>query len=235
MPRRGLVPQRLRGARDRRFEPHRRGGGETRAEAEGVALADCKSRSEGCRIKVTRCIDGDYRLAGTSGISPDPLGPDWVVAENQACQIHKRNIKPGDTVTWSGACVDGKASGEGRFTWRGSHGVNVYRGEFLEGRLHGRGLYRWAVGACYDGELRDGRQHGSGTHTWPGHGRYQGEWRDGKRHGRGTYIWASGARYQGQWRDDKRNGRGTYTWGDGDAITCEWRDGDSVHGTCESH
>ena len=210
------------------------GGGETRAEAEQSALANCKSRSEGCRIEVTRCINGDYRGAGMPGIPLDPLGPNWIVVENQACQVHKPNLKPGDTVTWTGACVDGKASGEGRFTWRGDHGENVYQGEFLEGKLHGRGVYRWAVGACYDGELRDGMQHGSGTQTWPGHSRYRGEWRDGKRHGRGTYIWATGARYEGEWRTGKRHGRGTYTWGDGDAMTCEWREGEDVHGTCES-
>ena len=210
------------------------GGGKTHAEAERAALANCKSRSEGCRIEVTRCMDGDYRVAGIPGVPLDPLGPNWIVAENRACQIYKPNLKSGDAVTWSGACVDGKASGEGRFTWRGNHGENVYQGEFHEGRLHGRGVYRWAVGACYDGELRDGRQHGRGTHTWPGGGRYQGEWRDGKRHGQGTYIGASGARYEGQWRNDKRHGRGSYTWGDGDAMTCEWRDGEDVHGTCES-
>ena len=210
------------------------GGGKTHAEAERAALANCKSRSEACRIEVTRCIDGSYRVAGIPGVPLDPLGPNWIVAENQACQIHKLNLEPGDTVNWSGACVDGKASGEGQFTWRGSHGENVYQGEFLKGKLHGRGVYRWAVGACYDGEFRDGRRHGSGIHTWPGGGRYRGEWRDGKRHGRGTFIWASGARYEGQWRNDKRHGRGKYTWGDGGAITCEWRDGEDVHGTCES-
>ena len=211
------------------------GGGRTHAEAERAALANCNSRSKGCRIEVTRCKDGGYRVAGIPGVTLDPLGPNWIVAENQACQIYKPNLQPGDTVTWSGACVDGKASGEGRFTWRGNHGENVYQGEFLAGRIHGRGLYRWAVGACYDGELRDGRQHGPGTQTWPRGGRYQGEWRDGKRHGHGTYIWASGARYEGQWRNDKRHGRGTYTWGDGDAMTCEWRNGEDVHGTCELH
>ena len=209
------------------------GGGKTHAGAERSALANCKSRNEICRIEVTRCLDGGYRVAGMPRVALEPLEANWVVAENQPCQIYKPNLQPGDEVTWSGACVDGKASGEGRFTWRGNHGENVYQGEFLEGRLHGRGLYKWAVGACYDGEFRDGNQHGSGTQTWPEGSRYLGEWLDGKRHGHGTFIWVNGDRYEGQWRNSKRHGRGTYTWGDGDAITCEWRDGEDIHGTCK--
>ena len=208
------------------------GGGKTHAGAERSALANCKSSNKVCRIEVTRCMGGGYRVSGMPGVTLEPLGANWVVAENQACQIYKPNLQPGDEVTWLGACVDGKASGEGRFTWRGNHGANVYQGEFLKGRLHGRGLYKWAVGACYDGEFRDGRRHGFGTQTWPGGNRYRGEWRDGKRNGHGTLMWASGDRYEGRWRGNKRHGRGTYTWGDGDAMTCEWRDGESVHGTC---
>ena len=211
------------------------GGGKTRAGAERSALANCKSRNEVCRIEVSRCMGGGYRESGMPVVTLEPLGANWAVAENQACQIYKPNLQPGDEVTWSGACVDSKASGEGRFTWRGNHGVNVYQGELLEGRLHGRGLYQWAVGACYDGEFRDGKRHGSGAQTWPGGSLYRGEWCDGKRHGHGTLIWAGGDRYEGQWRSNKRHGRGTYTWGDGDAMTCEWRDGESVHGTCKRH
>ena len=131
----------------------------------------------------------------------EPFGPNWSITENQPCQVHNPYPEPGETVTWSGACVDGKASGEGQVVWRGSYGEFVYEGGYRDGKMHGHGTYARANG-----------------------GRYEGEWRDSKANGHGTYTWASGNRYEGEWRDSKPNGRGTLTWTNDD-YEGEWRDG----------
>ena len=67
----------------------------------------------------------------------------------------------------------------------------------------------------YEGDLVDGRPHGRGVYRWPSGARYEGEWRDGKRHGRGVYTWADGGRYDGEYVDGARTGRGVQTWAGG--------------------
>ena len=138
-----------------------------------------------------------------------PFGPDWSVTENQPC--HVWNQGRGDEYgpfTWSGACVDGKASGEGRLVWRSRFGQYVY-----------------------EGGMEAGKQHGKGKLVRSDGGRYEGDWRDGKRHGRGTYKWIIGHRYQGDWRDDRPHGFGIATFVDGDVHKGLWLHG--CHGKRE--
>ena len=67
-------------------------------------------------------------------------------------------------LTWSGACVDGKASGEGRLIFI-YEGRGSYRGNMVAGKAHGHGITNWADGSRYEGEFRDGWHHGRGTYT----------------------------------------------------------------------
>lgn len=115
----------------------------------------------------------------------EPFGPSWIVAENQPCQPRNPDPEPGETVTWSGACVNGKVSGEGRIVWRHSGGVDVYEGEYRDGELNGHGIANWA-----DGD------------------RYEGEWREDKPHGYGTLFAFEGSCYDGAWREGCFAGRG---------------------------
>lgn len=139
----------------------------------------------------------------------EPFGPNWSIVENQPCQVWNfGNAEKLEPFTWSGGCVDGKASGEGQLTWSG---------------------------ASYRGGMVDGKKHGQGVSTYASGTRHEGGWENGEPHGFATAIFSNGNRYEGEWREDKRHGRGTYTWADGDAMTCEWRDDESVDGTCEYH
>lgn len=76
----------------------------------------------------------------------EPFGPNWIVAENQPCQLRNPYPEPGETVTWTGPCVDGRASGEGRWVWRHSEGVYTYEGGMRDGAAHGRGTFTGADG-----------------------------------------------------------------------------------------
>ena len=130
-----------------------------------------------------------------------PLGSDWSVTENQPCQVwnggmgdkHKR-------FTWSGNCVNGKASGKGRLVWRSRFGKHVYEGFVLAGKRHGSGTLKRSDGSRYIGEWRNGQRHGSGTYKWAAGHRYEGAWSDDKPHGIGTATFADGDIHQGQWR-----------------------------------
>ena len=118
-----------------------------------------------------------------------PFGPNWIIAENQPCQIWKPqdnwnklpsgNLNRGRTYTWSGACVDGKVSGEGRGVW-----------VLSDGRKQ-----------VYEGSMREGKHHGQGTLTFERGSRYEGEWRYDRPHGYGTYTAANGESYGGQWHN----------------------------------
>ena len=161
----------------------------------------------------------------TTSYAVEPFGPDWLIVENQPCQVHNPSPLSGESVTWSGGCVDGKASGEGRLFWHSSTGEDVYEGEFRDGKIHGRGNFFYANGNRYEGEWHDGKKHGRGTYTWTEGDRYEGpvvravcfgiavqvrmffdegEFRDGKIHGRGNFFYANGNRYEGEWHDGKK-------------------------------
>ena len=153
----------------------------------------------------------------------EPFGPNWIVTENQPCQLYNDEPEPGETVTWSGGCADGKATGEGRIVWRGSYGESVYEGTMHNGKVHGYGTYAFSDGDRYQGALRDGKAHGRGIIAYSDGGRYEGQYRTGKRHGQGIYTYPDGSRYQGEWRDGEQNGYGTYTWPDGRRYQGEYR------------
>ena len=104
-----------------------------------------------------------------------------------------------EPLTWTGACTDGKASGEGRLVFRSGEGV--YDGAMQDGKMHGSGVLDWANGFRYEGELRDGKQHGHGTLTQTTGARYVGAWRNGRPHGQGTYTQPDGSTFEGAWRN----------------------------------
>ena len=140
--------------------------------------------------------------------SPQPSGSSWSIAENKPCEVWNYGNMDYEPLTWSGPCMNGRASGSGRLVFRGGEGV--YDGAMQGGKMHGRGVLDWANGFRYEGELRDGRQHGQGTLTQASGARYVGGWREGRPHGQGTYTQADGTTFEGAWRDGcfgEREGR----------------------------
>ena len=199
------------------------GWGATNAEAESDALSNCRAANRNCRVEVSRCVDRDY--IRKEPVAMKPFGPNWSIVENQPCQVWNYGSEEYSPLTWSGACVDGKASGEGHLTFLWEGGEGSYKGGMTGGKAHGRGTSIWADGARYEGAFRDGKFHGRGTYTFADGGRYEGEFRNDKWHGRGTYTFASGARYDGAFRDDKAHGWGKVTTSSGETYSGEWRNG----------
>lgn len=138
---------------------------------------------------------------------PEPFGTDWSFVENQPCQVWNYGFRSLEPFTWSGACVDGRASGEGRLT-------------ISDGRI------------VYEGAVRNGRMHGYGTTVHSDGNRHEGQFRDGQPHGHGTKHYASGDRYEGEFRAGKRHGRGSLYSAGGGAVACDWQDDEKVAGSC---
>jgi hypothetical protein len=111
--------------------------------------------------------------------------------------------------SYTGACADGKAQGQGT-----AKGSAVYVGEFRAGRKHGRGVKTWPWGDRYEGGFADDAKHGSGLYAWGERSafagdRYEGGFAGDKRNGYGVYVWASGDSYAGPWKEDAVAGRAT--------------------------
>ena len=153
----------------------------------------------------------------------------WQQIENKAnCAVWNSNPSANDKVTWTGDCVNGRADGYGKQTWRtlrdGEWEEQIYTGMKLDGKAHGRGVALWAYGNSYEGDWKDGKRHGRGIYTDENGNKYEGEFRNGWEDGRGVLVLANGDRYDGDWKDGKRHGRGIFVFADGIECEGDWRE-----------
>ena len=137
---------------------------------------------------------------------------------------------------FEGRCnTQGVPEGFGIYCW-GNSG-DVFRGHFVDGMMHGRGVLAFASGDLFYGEWQRGEIRGPGRmHRLNGavteglfHGgesigtvrkayagdvgdTYEGECRNDMRHGFGSYRWAGDAEfvYTGHWSDDRMEGQGLW-------------------------
>ena len=92
----------------------------------------------------------------------------------------------------------------------------TYVGNFVNGKMHGKGTFTYSDGATYFGDFKDGEESGKGTFICWQHGsKYVGDFLNGKKHGNGTYNFPDGANYVGEWKDGYRDGDGAYTFKNG--------------------
>jgi len=108
----------------------------------------------------------------------------WFPTDKPNCSIWNPRPYPEETATWSGNCLNGRAHGFGRTTWR-----------FLKNK-------KW-VERTTDGDLRDGMRIGRVTIIYENGDVYVGALNatSGKRHGQGTYTSHNGRVKQGIWAD----------------------------------
>ena len=79
--------------------------------------------------------------------------PTWIIASNQPCMIWNPEPQADESVTWSGDCKDGYASGKGvlRWTENGKPDV-VYNGEYAKGKRNGHGVLTTPDGERVEGD-----------------------------------------------------------------------------------
>ena len=83
-----------------------------------------------------------------------PVAPGWITATNQPCKIWNPQPQPNESVTWSGPCQGGFASGKGILHWT----------------EHGK------PDAEFDGEYAKGKRNGFGVIITPDGQRTEGDW-----------------------------------------------------------
>ena len=90
----------------------------------------------------------------------------WMEATNvPGCHVWNPNPQPEETVSWSGKCADGKASGRGRMTWRfrkdGAWANTWDEGPYADGKIHdGHWVAKYSGGAVWEGPWSDGEFEG---------------------------------------------------------------------------
>ena len=154
----------------------------------------------------------------------------WIADQN-GCRVWDPVPAPNESVSWSGACVNGLANGTGVLQWSvNGRPTDRYEGEIRAGHEQGHGVVVSAGGNRYEGEFKDDRKEGHGVEAWANGNRYDGEWKDDRRDGHGIFIAREGDRYEGEWRNDDRNGQGVEVWANGDRYEGPW-----VHGNPNGH
>lgn len=118
-----------------------------------------------------------------------------------------------DGYKYYGSLWNGLPHGQGITKW--PNGDMFYKGQFENGKAHGRGVYTGLDGYRYEGDFMDGIAHGHGVAAYPSGSIYVGTFKAAKRHGKGILTFPDGGKYTGDWENDKMHGLGTYTWSDG--------------------
>ena len=169
-------------------------------------VEEAYGRLEKAKDFIKECVTV-YATAMDSGSTPDqvtPEGTNWSVTENQPCHVWNYGYIQNEPFTWSGACLDGKASGQGTLTLWG--GDLVYEGGMRGGKPHGYGTLRFADGAVHEGSYVDGERHGQWVERLAGDV-FEGPYVDSKRHGQWVWRFVSGAVYEGPYVDGERHGQ----------------------------
>ncbi len=129
----------------------------------------------------------------------------------------------------SGDCENGKGK------MYSSDGIELYEGEFMNGKKHGQGRYRTNL-YVYEGGWKNDKQHGQGTINHIDGDKYSGGWMDGVFHGRGIFTVSDGSRFEGEYKNGKRTGYGTFFYserdigknGYGSLLIGEWENSELV-------
>lgn len=120
---------------------------------------------------------------------------------------------------YEGDLIDDRRHGRGKLKM--SNG-DMYDGEFQNDYQHGYGILYFAQGGKYTGSWANGKYHGRGKHEFASGDTYDGHYADGEMQGEGKFIYANGDKYVGQMYQSKRHGKGTFTYQHGGSYQGDW-------------
>jgi hypothetical protein len=91
--------------------------------------------------------------------------------------------------------------GQGTKTWHDkSEKYQVYRGQWLHGKMHGHGDLTLNEGDFYSGQFENDYLSGQGKRTWGNGDTYDGSFKLGLQSGQGTFTSeVNGFTYTGDW------------------------------------
>ena len=90
-----------------------------------------------------------------------------------------------------------------------------YKGEWKNGKFHGKGILKEAWGGIYFGDFKNNLAHGYGRQEEPDGEYWEGEIRNDKLNGKGIWVTSEGSVYQGDFKDNLLDGIGIVKYFDG--------------------
>jgi len=83
----------------------------------------------------------------------DAAHPDWITTSNKPCKVWNPEPQPNESVTWSGPCKDGFASGRGILRWTENGKPDVeFDGEYANGKRNWHGVMITPDGKRVEGQ-----------------------------------------------------------------------------------
>lgn len=101
---------------------------------------------------------------------------------------------------------------------------DLYKGEFVDGKKNGFGIYIFSGKEKYEGLWKDDKMHGIGKYTYRDGSIYTGEFKYGLKNGLGKLTYPNNDIYKGYFLDNKKNGKGVLYKNDGNKQAGIWED-----------
>jgi hypothetical protein len=120
-----------------------------------------------------------------------------------------------DGSTYKGQTLNGKMHGKGALTWKSG---STYVGEFFNGQFHGDGILSLVNGDQYKGQFIHGKREGKGLLTTAKGDEIKGSFINDKLNGYAVHIFANGDRYEGQFVNNRKEGECTLRYANGDVY-----------------
>ena len=175
----------------------------------------------------------------------------WLRDPISGCGVWNSENEENVSISWSGGCQDGKASGSGVLVWlengkivgrfKGTmsngkaqgygkldfevdDGFAHYEGEFRSSEIHGRGVLEFPDKSRVEGDFSHDKMNGFIKATITEGGSYEGEVSNNMPHGKGLQITPEGEEYYGEFIDGEREGKGTLLLTNGDIYEGQFKD-----------
>jgi hypothetical protein len=101
---------------------------------------------------------GTVAFVAAATAQDEKAAPDWITTSNQPCKVWNPEPEPNESVTWSGGCKDGLATGMGILKWTEDGKPDVeFDGQYANGKRNGPGVMITPDGERVEGEWVDDR------------------------------------------------------------------------------
>ena len=104
----------------------------------------------------------------------------------------------------------------------------TYKGDYLNGKREGKGIYTYNNGDIYEGEYKNDLKEGFGIYKYKNGDIYEGNYKEGNYEGKGIYKYHDGEIYNGEYKKDLRDGQGIYTYKNGNKYDGQWKEGKNM-------